>query len=109
MTKTASSIALPTPRAIRWYAAWPTPHTNILECVVEADDEVMEKYLGGEEITPAQVATIFAKAMEAGTVIPIVFTDARKEIGIKELLDPDRQGNAFTGRRSGCDYQRRRH
>ncbi|MHC4552176.1 MAG: elongation factor G [Planctomycetota bacterium] len=62
-------------------------HTNILECVVEADDEVMEKYLGGEEITPDQVASIFATAMEVGTVIPIVFTDARQEIGITELLD----------------------
>ena len=62
-------------------------HTNILECVVEADDELMEKYLGGEEVTPEQVASIFVKALDAGTVIPILFTDSRKEIGIKELLE----------------------
>nr|MBC8379548.1 elongation factor G [Planctomycetota bacterium] len=62
-------------------------HTNLLECVVEADDEMMEKYLGGEEITPEQVAGIFVKALDAGTVIPILFTNARKEIGITELLD----------------------
>ncbi len=62
-------------------------HTNILESVIEADDDLMESYLGGEEITPAQVAGVFAKAMEAGTVIPIVFTNARTETGIKELLD----------------------
>ena len=61
-------------------------HKNILECVVEADDELMEKYLSGEEVTPEQVASVFVKALDAGTVIPILFTNARKEIGIKELL-----------------------
>lgn len=62
-------------------------HVNILESVIEADDEMMEKYLGGEDITPDQVASVFVKAMAAGTVIPILFTDARKEVGIKQLLD----------------------
>jgi len=62
-------------------------HTNLLECVIEADDELMEKYLGGEEVTPQQVASIFVKALDAGTVIPILFTNARNEIGINELLD----------------------
>ena len=62
-------------------------HTNLLECVVEADDELMEKYLGGEEVTPEQVAHTFAAAMESGTVVPIVFTNAKKEIGVKELLN----------------------
>ncbi len=62
-------------------------HKNLLECVVEADDAMMEKYLAEEEVTPAQVASIFVKALDAGTVIPILFTDARKEIGIAELLE----------------------
>lgn len=62
-------------------------HTNILECVVEADDELMEKYLGGEEVTPEQIAGVFVKAMDTGTVIPILFTDSRSEVGIKELLE----------------------
>ncbi len=62
-------------------------HTNILESVIEADDAMMEAYLGGETISPEQVASVFVKALRQGTVIPIVFTNARKEIGIKELLD----------------------
>jgi len=62
-------------------------HVNILESVIEADDDLMEAYLGGEEVSPDQVASVFIKAMAAGTVIPILFTDARKENGIKELLD----------------------
>lgn len=62
-------------------------HTELIESVIEADDELMESYLGGEEISSAKIASVFVKALRAGTVIPIVFTDARKEIGIGELLD----------------------
>ncbi len=62
-------------------------HTELIESVIEADDGLMESYLGGEEISAAKVASVFVKALKAGTVIPIVFTNARKEIGITELLD----------------------
>jgi len=62
-------------------------HTDLLESVIEADDELMEKYLGGEEMPAENIASVFVKALNAGTVIPIVFTDARNEIGVLELLD----------------------
>jgi len=62
-------------------------HSEIIENIIEADDEIMESYLGGEEITPEQIAKVFVKALISGTIVPIVFTNARKEIGIKELLD----------------------
>jgi elongation factor G len=62
-------------------------HTQLIESVIEADDALMERYLGGEEIPPAEIAAVFLKALKAGTLIPIVFTDARQEIGIKELLN----------------------
>ncbi len=62
-------------------------HTQLIESVIEADDALMERYLGGEEIKPEQITAVFVKALKAGTLIPIVFTDARREIGIKELLD----------------------
>jgi elongation factor G len=62
-------------------------HTELIENIVEADDKLMESYLSGEEISKEQVAGAFVKAMISGTVIPIVFTDARREIGIQELLD----------------------
>ena len=62
-------------------------HTELIESIIEADDELMEKYLGGEEISAEKIASVFVEAMKAGTLIPIVFTDARKEVGIQELLD----------------------
>jgi elongation factor G len=62
-------------------------HTELIESVIEADDALMESYLGGEEIPAAKIASVFVEALKAGTLIPMVFTDARNEIGIAELLD----------------------
>jgi len=62
-------------------------HTDLIESVIEADDDLMESYLGGEEISQEKIASVFVEALKAGTLTPIVFTDARREIGIQELLD----------------------
>ena len=61
-------------------------HTELIESIIEADDKLMESYLGGETIPPEKISAVFAQALKAGTVIPILFTNARKEIGIEELL-----------------------
>ena len=62
-------------------------HTELIESVIEADDALMESYLGGEEISAERIASVFVEALKTGTLIPIVFTDSRKEIGVTELLD----------------------
>lgn len=62
-------------------------HTNLLETIIEIDETLMESYLGGEEISKDVLATAFTKAVTNRTVIPIVFTSARNETGIAELLD----------------------
>lgn len=62
-------------------------HTELIESVIEADEELMEKYLASEEISKEKISSVFVEALKTGTVIPIVFADARKEIGVQELLD----------------------
>lgn len=62
-------------------------HTDLIESVIEADDALMESYLGGEEVSAEKIASVFVQALNRGTLIPIMFTDARREIGIGELLD----------------------
>jgi len=62
-------------------------HTDLIESVIEADDALMERYLGGEEISSDQVASVFVQALKSGTLTPIVFTEARDEVGVTELLD----------------------
>ena len=60
---------------------------QLIENIVEADEELMEAYLGGEDVSPQRLSAAFADAMIAGTVIPILFTSARKEIGVSEVMD----------------------
>ncbi len=62
-------------------------HTDLIESVVEADDQLMETYLAGEEISAEKIASVFVNALKAGTIIPILFTDAHREIGVDQLLD----------------------
>jgi elongation factor G len=62
-------------------------HTELIESVIEADDQLMEAYLGGGEISAEKIASVFVNALKAGTIIPILFTNARKEIGVDRLLD----------------------
>ncbi|KPL25449.1 MAG: hypothetical protein AMJ75_00970 [Phycisphaerae bacterium SM1_79] len=62
-------------------------HTDLIESVIEADDALMESYFAGEEISTEKIASVFVEALKTGTLIPIVFTNARKEIGITELVD----------------------
>lgn len=62
-------------------------HTELIESVIEADDQLMETYLGGGEISAEKIASVFVNALKAGTIIPILFTNARREIGIDHLLD----------------------
>jgi elongation factor G len=62
-------------------------HTELMENIVEADEELMEAYLGGEEISAEKLATVLPKAMVEGTLIPVLFTAARDSLGVPELMD----------------------
>lgn len=62
-------------------------HTAILDQIVEVDENLMEKYLSGEEPNYDALHAPFEKAMDEGHVIPILFTDAKNNVGITELLD----------------------
>ncbi len=61
-------------------------HTAAIEAIVAADDQLMEKYLGGE-LSDAEVRGAAAKAVSTGTFMPILFTNARGGAGIAEFLD----------------------
>lgn len=61
-------------------------HQEMVESVVEIDDAKMEKYLVGEPIDLVELRTCFIKSMNAGHVVPILFTNAKGEVGIDDLL-----------------------
>src|SRR5205823_2971422 len=62
-------------------------HAAILDQIVEMDENLMEKYLGGEEPDFGALHPAFEMAMDEGHVIPILFTDAKAGVGVPELLD----------------------
>jgi len=62
-------------------------HTDLIESVIEADDQLMESYLSGEKIAADKIASVFSEALTSGTLVPIIFTNAREEIGVAELID----------------------
>lgn len=61
-------------------------HTDLIEAIVGADDDLMEKYLGGE-LTDEEAKGAAATAVAQGELIPILFTNAAADVGITEFLD----------------------
>ena len=47
----------------------------------------MEQYLEAGEMAPEKLLGVVGKAIATGSVVPILFTAARTEIGVRELLD----------------------
>jgi elongation factor G len=62
-------------------------HQAILDQVVEVDENLMEKYLGGEEPNYDALHAPFEKCMDAAHVVPILFVSAATGAGVPELLD----------------------
>jgi elongation factor G len=59
----------------------------MIDAIVESDENLMEKYLSEGDISKEELEAAIPHALEAGTVIPIFCTAAKKEIGIDELMD----------------------
>ncbi|MCD6429689.1 MAG: elongation factor G [Deltaproteobacteria bacterium] len=59
----------------------------MIERVVEADDDLMEKYLGGEEITVEEIYRATHEGTMTGKFVPVVCGSALKNIGIQPLMD----------------------
>ena len=62
-------------------------HAEMLEHIAEADDEVMEKYLEGEEITIAEMKKCIRKATIDNTMVPVTCGTSYKNKGVQKLLD----------------------
>ena len=63
-----------------------TRRDQLLEAAAEADDDVLTKYLDGEEITDAEFEACLHKAIRAGIVAPVLVGSATKDIGIRALI-----------------------
>lgn len=64
-----------------------TYREQLIECAVESDDEIMEKFLEGEELSQDEIVMVIRKGIKNGTTIPVVCASASKNIGVQALLD----------------------
>ena len=83
---------------------------KLVEAAVEADDELINKYLEGESINNEEVFSAIRKSTIAGKLVPVFAGSALKSISIRQILDgvcsylpaPEEEGavlanNASTG------------
>ncbi|HEY0137145.1 MAG TPA: GTP-binding protein, partial [Nannocystis sp.] len=99
-------VDLVTMKALTWrgetklgedYAVEPIPadmqeqaeewRTKLIETVSENDDEAMEAYLAGEELSLEQLNAAIRRATIAGKVNPVVCGSAFKNKGVQPMLD----------------------
>ena len=62
-------------------------HDKLIEQCAELDEEIMEKYLEGEELTIAELKAALRKGTIAGDAIPCLCGTAYKNKGVQKLLD----------------------
>jgi len=58
-----------------------------IESIVECDDEILEKYLEGQDLTAEDINKALRAGVVSGQVVPVLFGAATKNIGVSHLLD----------------------
>ena len=64
-----------------------TARNFMIEKIVDLDDALMEKYLGGEEVTVSELKSVLRKATIALKAFPVFCGSAFKNKGVQSLLD----------------------
>ena len=83
---------------------------KMVENIVEANDELMEKYLEGEELSAKELEETFIQGLKAGQLVPLLCGSATLNMGVGHLMDLIVQGlpapterKAIEGRRPNKD------
>jgi elongation factor G len=62
-------------------------HTQLVETIAENDDEILHKFLEGENITPDELKASLRKSTIALKLFPVICGSAFKNKGVQPLLD----------------------
>ncbi|MEK7615353.1 MAG: elongation factor G [Patescibacteria group bacterium] len=60
---------------------------KLMDAVCENDEALMEKYLGGQEITEEEINVVIRRATIANDFVPVMCGSALKNKGVQQLLD----------------------
>ncbi|MBN2723411.1 MAG: elongation factor G [Deltaproteobacteria bacterium] len=64
-----------------------TARVVLIEAAAEQNDELMEKYLEGEELSPEEIRLGIREGTISGALIPVLTGSALKNTGIQPLMD----------------------
>ena len=62
-------------------------HNEMVETVAESDEELFEKYCGGEELTKEEIRKAIREMTIANKIIPVVCGTSYRNKGVQKLLD----------------------
>jgi len=65
---------------------------KMIENIVEVNDDLMEKYLEGEELSDEEIEEALTQGIESGIVVPIVCGSALLNMGVSQLMNLIVQG-----------------
>jgi elongation factor G len=60
---------------------------QLIESAVESDDEIMEKFLEGEELSDEEILSVVNKGTRTGQLVPVLCGSSSKNTGVQTLLD----------------------
>jgi elongation factor G len=73
------------PEAVKAQAA--ALREKLIEAIAEVDDKLIEKYLGGEEISLEELTKNLRQAVVSGRLVPILTGSGLQNIGVNRLMD----------------------
>lgn len=62
-------------------------HEKLIESVAELDEELMEKYFGGEDISVDEIKKVIRRATIANDMVPVTCGSSYRNKGVQMLLD----------------------
>jgi elongation factor G len=60
---------------------------KLVEAIAEVDDALIEKYLGGEEISLEELTRTLRQAVASGRIVPILTGSALQNVAVNRLMD----------------------
>lgn len=60
---------------------------QLLDTVAESDEELMERYLGGEALSEEEISKGLHNAIFAGQLVPVFAASGLKDIGVTEIMN----------------------
>ena len=60
---------------------------QLLESIAETDDQLLEKYLAGEEITNTEINSALRKGVHNRSILPVLCGSSLKNVGVQPLIE----------------------